>query len=260
MEQTELHQILRSVADLPDIGTERKVTFVGGEPTLSQHFLEDVKYAKKLGLITSMVTNGSRLTEDTMSKLSGNLDLLTISVDSTTVATNKKIGRYSSGFLPTEEFYLKLGSRAREYGMPLKVNTVVNRHNLNEDFVLFISKIKPIRWKVFQVLRISNQNGRSFDNWGISGGEFKEFLSRHMSIEDSGIKVIPENNEEMTGSYAIVSPDGRFVDNSSGIYRYSSRITEVGIERAFSEIAFSMRKFTQRDGIYTIPANAAALQ
>ena len=48
---------------LRDLGVE-KINFTGGEPLLCRNLGELVKYAKELGMATSIVTNGYYLTED----------------------------------------------------------------------------------------------------------------------------------------------------------------------------------------------------
>jgi hypothetical protein len=51
-------------------------------------------------------------------------------------------------------------------------------------------------------------------------------------------------------SYAMISPDGRFFDSSIGRHQYSSRILEVGLASAFSEVVFDQGKYDGRDGNY----------
>ena len=46
---------------LREAGTE-KVSFVGGEPTLCPHLPALIRHARDIGLVTMLVTNGSRLT------------------------------------------------------------------------------------------------------------------------------------------------------------------------------------------------------
>jgi len=66
----------------PPAASPRKVTFAGGEPLLSITVLEDIAHAKRAGLVTSLVTNGSLLTEEKLRHLAPVLDWLTISIDS----------------------------------------------------------------------------------------------------------------------------------------------------------------------------------
>ena len=141
---------------------------------------------------------------------------------------------------------------AQQHGIAVKINTVVNRVNVDEDMAAFICEANPIRWKLFKVLRIEGENGSCYANWVISDEAFADFVTRHQSVELAGIDLIPETNEQMYGTYAFISPDGRFIDDTQGMHRYSQRIIDVGIERAFSEVTFSMAGFEERGGVYSI--------
>jgi MoaA/NifB/PqqE/SkfB family radical SAM enzyme len=56
------------------------IYFTGGETGLYPHLAEAVDYAKKKGMVTSITTNGT-ISEDTLTRLSKNLDILSVSVD-----------------------------------------------------------------------------------------------------------------------------------------------------------------------------------
>jgi len=253
MPQADLHEILRQFAATTGMAIHpAKVNFAGGEPMLSPTFVEDICYAKSLGLTTSLVTNGSLLSERLLDKLSGQLDLLTISIDSLKPGTNRAIGRTNRQNPLTVSEYLDRILKARTRGITVKLNTVVNRLNLDEDMTDFIREAQPIRWKLFKVLKIQNENSAHFDSWAIRDEEFVHFVERHRKVESSGVTLVPESNEQMYGTYGIISPDGRFIDNSQGTHRYSPRIVDVGITQAFADVNFSMAGFQQRGGIYSI--------
>ena len=48
----------------------------------------------------------------------------------------------------------------------------------------------------------------------------------------------------------MIDPEGRFFDNTAGRHRYGPRILDVGVQAAWDGVAFSMRKFIARDGLY----------
>jgi len=75
-------------------------------------------------------------------------------------------------------------------------------------------------------------------------------VTRHDGLTGSGIIVVAEPVETIRGSYAMISPDGRFFDSSSGRHYYSRRILEVGLASAFSEVVFDDVKYDGRDGNY----------
>ena len=228
-----------------------KINFAGGEPTLCPWLPELIRHAKSLGLTTSVVTNGSRITEAWLDKLAGSLDILAISIDSVDAETQRKIGRTVKGKSPmTRADYLSIGESAKARGMRLKVNTVVNRHNVAEDFRPFIKAMGPERWKIFQALPVEGQNDFHFDKFAIGRDEFDLYVSRNRPVEREGIRVVPENNEAMTGSYMMIDPLGCFFDNTKGKHTYSRPILSVGARTALAEIRVYPDRFIDRGGLY----------
>ena len=228
-----------------------KINFAGGEPTLCPWLPEMIRHAKSLGLTTSVVTNGSRITEAWLDNLAGSLNILAISIDSVDAESQRKIGRTVKGKSPmTEADYLSIGESAKARGIRLKVNTVVNRHNVAEDFRPFIRAIAPERWKIFQVLPVTGQNDLHFDEFAITRDEFDLYVDRNRSIARDGIRVVPENNEAMTGSYLMIDPQGCFFDNTKGEHAYSSPILTVGVQQASAEVEVFPERFIARGGLY----------
>ena len=198
-----------------------------------------------------MVTNGSRITERWLDNLAGCLDILAISIDSVDANSQQKIGRLVNGKPPmTEAEYLSIGASAKARDFRLKVNTVVNRHNVDEDFRPFIRAMGPERWKIFQVLPVEGQNDRHFDGFAISRDEFDLYVTRNWSVDQDGVRVVPENNEAMTGSYLMIDPQGRFFDNTKGEHTYSIPILAVGVKEALAEIEVFPERFIDRGGLY----------
>ena len=229
----------------------RKINLAGGEPTLCPWLPELIRHAKSLGLTTSVVTNGSRITESWLDNLAGSLNILAISIDSVDAESQRKIGRKVKGKSPmTEADYLGIGESAKARGIRLKVNTVVNRHNVAEDFRPFVRAIAPERWKIFQVLPMTGQNDLHFDEFAITRDEFDLYVDRNRSIARDGIRVVPENNEAMTGSYMMIDPQGCFFDNTKGEHAYSSPILTVGVQQASAEVEVFPERFIARGGLY----------
>ena len=93
-----------AAAPRPTGSTRRKLTFAGGEPTLCPWLPELIAHAKASGLVTMVVTNGSRCDTDYLKRLSGVLDWLTLSIDSldpdTLVAHGQLLGYVLEGTVP----------------------------------------------------------------------------------------------------------------------------------------------------------------
>ena len=210
-----------------------------------------IQHAKDLGLTTSVVTNGSRITESWLEGLAGSLDILAVSIDSVDAERQHRIGRLVNVKPPmTEADYLCIAESVKTRGIRLKVNTVVNRHNADEDFRPFIRAMSPERWKIFQALPVQGQNDLRFEEFAITKAEFDQYLERNQSVEQHGIGVVPENNELMTGSYLMIDPLGQFFDNTKGKHTYSSPILDVGVAQALRGINVYPERFKERGGLY----------
>ncbi|MCI0747408.1 MAG: viperin family antiviral radical SAM protein [Verrucomicrobia subdivision 3 bacterium] len=249
--RTEMFAILDAIAENHRVGTQpRKVNFAGGEPFLYRNLPDLIDHAKKLALTTSVVTNGSLLTGELVSRLDGCLDILTLSVDSMKPDTNRQIGRHGRGTPLGFDDYLELAELVHGAGIRRKVNTVVNRLNLNENIGAQITALSAFRWKILQAKRILGQNDLQFEQMAVSTAEFHEYVARNRRQAQSDMVIVPETADDMTDSYAMIAPNGCFFDNSRGVYRYSRPILEVGIVEAFQDVEFDADKFVKRGGVY----------
>ncbi|SEG80128.1 radical S-adenosyl methionine domain-containing protein 2 [Thermomonospora echinospora] len=240
----------RVVAGLAEAGFT-KLTFAGGEPLLCPWLANLVTLAHRLGMVTSVVTNGSLLDEAALARFHGVLDWITVSVDSPRPQTLQLLGRTTAGRAIGGDEYLALFRRIRELGFRLKMNTVVTAGNWREDMADFVIEARPERWKVFQALPVAGQNSGRVDPLLTTLEQFEDFVSRHLRVEPAGIRLIPEDNDVMTGSYAMVDPAGRFFDSvDSRGYTYSEPILRVGVHRAISQVRISRVKFLVRGGLY----------
>jgi len=226
----------------------KKITFVGGEPTLCPWLLELIQEAKAHGLTTMLVTNGSRLTPDYLEKLKPVLDWLCLSIDSLDPQVNGAAGRKQNN---TEAFdeakYRELVTVIKTFSFRFKINTVVHRLNYWEDMAAFIHWAKPDRWKLFRVLPVQGQNYGLHNELLITGNEFEQYIQLHYS---KGCNPIAEDNEDMQGSYAMVDPAGRFYDSSKGYHTYSDPILQVGTQKAYKQVTINPVKFEERGGFY----------
>jgi radical S-adenosyl methionine domain-containing protein 2 len=240
---------LRVVDRLAEAGFE-KITFVGGEPTLCPWLAELIVRAKAKGLVTMIVTNGSGLTDTFLQGVKGSLDWVVISIDALSSQSNLNIGRsINNKTAPDVDYYFKKVELVKQYGMKLKINTVVNQYNFKDKSLgNFIKTIKPFRWKIFKALRVIGQNDISFNEMDVSDEQFQLFIK--INEINSLSWAVTENNEQMTASYAMIDPAGRFFDNASGTHRYSRPILVIGVDAAMKEVRIDPAKFKERGGIY----------
>lgn len=242
-------QSVRLVREIGNSGFE-KITFAGGEPTLCPWISDLISAAKETGMITMIVTNGTRLDDDFLISNQGKLDWIILSIDSILDDTNISSGRAVAGKRPLDfNAYKNLIDKIKRYGYQLKINTVVHRLNYQENITELIEYAKPERWKVFQVLPIKGENDEHIDEFKVSEQQFLHFINNHRSLKESGV-MITENNNEMKDSYVMIDPAGRFFTNKNGMQEYSSPILEAGIAQAYEEMDYNYEKFISRGGIY----------
>jgi radical S-adenosyl methionine domain-containing protein 2 len=138
----------------------------------------------------------------------------------------------------------------RALGIRLKLNTVVTSLNWQQDLSGLVRAVRPERWKVFQVLPMAGQNDGVVEPLLVTPEQFASFTARHAGLAAEGFAPVAEDNDAMTGSYVIVDPLGRIVDNTSGRHRYSRPILEVGPATALAETRFSLLRLVARNGLY----------
>lgn len=225
----------------------KKINFAGGEPLLYKQLPNIIKHAKECGLATSIITNGSLLNRTFLDKTAKHTDWIGVSIDSVNRSTNFKIGRFIQNGKPFHlEDYVEIIKLINNYGIKSKVNTVVNAYNFNETLDELFDIVTPLRWKVFQTLKVAGQNDALIDNFLIDSSQYQLFID-NQKYKDL---LIAEDNELMTGSYIMIDPKGRFFDDTKGKHTYSRGILDVGVSEALRDINFSLAKFKARKGEY----------
>ena len=240
-----------SVVDrIAEFGFE-KINFAGGEPTLCPWLPDLIVRAKEHRMVTSIVTNGSRITDQWLRNLNGSLDWIGLSIDTVDPEKLVRLGRAIAGKVPiTEAEYLDIIGEIKRHKIRLKINTVVTSVTWKENFTQFIRLAKPERWKLLQALPVKGQNDAHIADFEITADQFEAYVQRNRIVENNGITVVPENNEAMTESYVMIDPAGRFFDNVQGSYRYSEPILKIGVEKALKQVSIDPERFRQRGGEY----------
>lgn len=100
----------------------------GGEPASRRDLGELVTGAREAGLYTNLITSGVGLTEARLADLVGRgLDHVQLSVQGVDAETADRLGGYRRGF----EQKMKVAAWVAEAGLPLTVNAVMHRQNLD---------------------------------------------------------------------------------------------------------------------------------
>ncbi|XP_010850339.1 PREDICTED: radical S-adenosyl methionine domain-containing protein 2 [Bison bison bison] len=249
-----LEEAKKGLLMLKEAGME-KINFSGGEPFLQdrgEYLGRLVKFCKQeLQLPSvSIVSNGSLIRERWFQKYGEYLDILAISCDSFDEQVNVLIGR-GQGKKNHVENLQKLRTWCKEYRVAFKINSVINRFNVDEDMKEQITALNPVRWKVFQCLIIEGENSgedalREAERFVISDEEFEAFLDRHKDVSC----LVPESNQKMRDSYLILDEYMRFLNCRNGRKDPSKSILDVGVEEAIKFSGFDEKMFLKRGGKY----------
>jgi len=245
------------IEDLSSSGVE-KVNFVGGEPMLHPHLEAWIFAAKSCGLTTSIVSNGTRMTEEWLTRMRPHLDWLGLSIDASNDEMHALMGRglkgeIASGVSRHLERSKEVWQIARGLGYGLKLNTVVTSVNADDDMSKLVGFLKPHRWKIFRVLRIEGENDGRVEPLLICQDQFDEYMIRHRkTLRDlEGTHIVAEDNEDMLGTYAMIDPQGMLYTNLNGRYRYSKQsAVDIGFSVSWAQVmdGFSQDRFANRGG------------
>lgn len=222
-----------------------RLNFAGGEPLLHGDRIPDlVRFASELGFKTSLITNGSRLSASLLREIVPHMSWLGLSLDSTNDLVNRRIGRVDrrGGLLDLAGLSENIAAEMHKNPtLRLKINTVVNALNVDEDFTGLISGMSPNKWKILRMLPVVNQN------LAVSDTAFKTFVERHLAFHNI-YRV--EDNDEMLESYIMIDPLGRFYQNGGDTlntgYQYSPPVLSTGAPAAFANMRFSTERYAAR--------------
>ena len=195
----------RLVLEFQRSGT-KKLTFVGGEPTLHSDLPRLLRVAHGSGVTTAIVSNGAKL-RAVIEAAPGAVDWVGLSLDSADETVQKELGRGHGSYVRDT---VALFDFVRERGIRTKLNTVVTSLNWQEDLSALVRRVRPERWKVFQVLAIAGQNNGKVEPLLIAADQFQAFVARHAGLAAEGLAPVAEDNEAMTGSDLMVSARALF--------------------------------------------------
>jgi len=239
---------------LADEGVQ-KITFVGGEPTLYPFLGDLLKISKDVGLTTCIVSNGTGLGDTFLNHYGSSIDWVGLSIDASNDKIHADMGRgvrkdIKEGVSHHLTQAKKVWKQCQDMGIRMKLNTVVCKKNLDDDMSALVLELRPERWKIFEVLSVDGQNDLYIQNLPLGEGDFERWCSRHAWVADHGIQFVPESNDLMRGSYAMMDALGRFYSNTKGHHEYGPSVLEVGVAKAWKYTDFSEKLFHERGGLY----------
>lgn len=236
-----------------------RVRYAGGEPTLHPALTGILRATAEIGLVPSVVTHGREIEASWIERNCPQLRILTLSVDSDSETTEERLGRrlaYSpQGHVSHVEQVCQMihrwnSIRPAHRRVRLTFNMTVTSLNADEYPADFLRRCRPERVKLFQMLRVEGEND-AYENLLCDDERFRSYVERLLPLTVEGIDIVAESAEDMTGSYAMLDPHGRFFQNIGGRYVYSRPVQDVGIEEAFRQVGgYDADKFVSRGADY----------
>ena len=172
------------------------ISFLGGEPMLWEDLFDAVELCSKHNILTDMTTNGTMLNDVTIQKLgSSGLDFLNISVD-----TKDNYSVSGKNILFDEDIMRTLKSTEKEYGMKLRMNSVIYNNNFEDiKLLLALSKENNVPLSLGFIVPDMKNNGN------------KEiyFSEKDTEILKEIVDYILKKKKE---KYPIIDPDSYFTN------------------------------------------------
>lgn len=224
-----------------------RVNFSGGEPTLLPELVELLRYARNLGLSTSIVSNGKKLTDEVVELC----DAVALSVDSDSDEINVALGRVTPG---AGGSYLRvirlLAGRVHAVRKVLKVNTVVTRFNVHQDLRALYRSLRPQKVKLLQFRKVVGENEEQAAKLEVTREEFDTFVERQQSLKGEGIWVQEESEAMIAATYVMVNPEGRLFQHGADNRHLLSRpVAVVGLMEAMRDVSgYDRAEFEKRGG------------
>jgi radical S-adenosyl methionine domain-containing protein 2 len=216
-----------------------RFNLAGGEPLLYQGIDEVIEYIISKNIEVSLITNGHLLSENRIHRFKEKVSMVGLSIDALHPELLRKMGRCTqTREILSPDSCVALCKAIQKNDMQLKINTVVSKLNLNENFTGFIQTVCPTRWKILKMKRFSCNN---FDNaeLEITENEFNRFCSTHASFSH-----IPEPS--LKNSYIMIDAGGKLVDNSGESYTVIADLLREDFHAAFNTMPFDTALYKSR--------------
>lgn len=229
----------------------QKITFAGGEPMLHPNISQMIKHVKSTGITSSIITNGSLITNRFLEEHVGLLDWVGLSIDSFDKTVNEKIGRTGVSLLGYKDLLTKFNI----LGYKVKVNTVVNKYNFLNllPFLDELNAFKINRLKLLRVLKVKGQNDADWEKVKLPNHQWEaleEFIPVYKHIYGNIQNFVLEGTDDMTASYLLVNPLGQIYENWGAENALSPSLLTHSVDECLEFINLDYEAFEKRGGIY----------
>lgn len=186
---------LRVLQEAADMGV-LQVHFSGGEPTLRRDLATLLRGARKLGLYSNLITSGVAIDRERFLALAdAGLDHAQLSIQDTDERSAERIGRHPDA----QRKKLAFAAWVREAGLPLTLNAVVHRQNLDrlEQMIDLAVSLGAARLEVAHV---------QYYGWALRN---RDALMPGREQCEAASRVVAEARERLRGVLVIdyVAPD-----------------------------------------------------
>ena len=202
-----------------------EINLAGGEPTLWPHLIELAQYIRSKGLKVSLIHNGSA-SLDVYREIAQYLTTCGFSIDSVNPEIQRRTGRcFRDGQVITAEEYEEKIRILRSVNpdIRIKVNTVVNSANFDDDLAPQIRAWGVDRWKFLRCMPFSD-GVHDNAHMVISDAEYTAYMQRLLTQFNADY--VPEQyryrvgetlivaERTLAGSYIMVDSNGCLVDDT----------------------------------------------
>jgi len=229
-------QIINNITEKTPVS---RFNLAGGEPLLYNGIDEVIEYINSKNIQVSLITNGHLLSEERISRFKGRVSMIGLSIDAFQPELLRKMGRCTkSNEILSLDRCIALCKSIQENNIKLKINTVVSRLNLHENFIHFIQTVCPTRWKILKMKRFSTN---SFDNseLEITENEFNMFCSTYSSIPHIA-------EASLKNSYIMIDARGKLVDNSYKSYMVIANLLNEDFRDIFNNMYLDTALYESR--------------
>lgn len=223
------------------------INFAGGEPLLDKNIVEHIQYSSRLGLKTSLITNGFLLDSQTLQQILPYLTMIGISVHTFDDETKRKIGSCTStGEVLENQRLVEICNMVRSYNSQtrkkckIKINTVICSENKQEILKKNIETLQIDRWKCLRCQEFCKNQ-----NYLVNDTEYKAFAQRN-TLETETVEQVFE--DDMKDTYIMINPEGKLLregaDNRS--YDEIGSVLEKDISDLLNVLPLKKRKYFER--------------
>ena len=241
-----LEEKKQAIAKIAESGRFSEINFAGGEPFLCKGIEELILFSYNQGLKVSVITNGFLLTNDVLARILPYISMLGISVHSFNDTTKCAIGACTNKgeILSNQRLteickFIEEWNHQKKSSCQIKINTVVCKENMEEDFLLGIDGLQGIkRWKLLRCQAFGKNQ-----NMLISKQEYDSFCKRNQS------KLVSQVFEDdMSRSYIMMNPTGDFISNPGNGKRYENvgSVFSESVELLLKKINLDETEYRQR--------------